>query len=149
MFQDIAMHWKLAVWFTKRLTLANQQQMRDKFPPQWRILPPSVSQSTAIDSFPLLRQKLLALQPGTSPGCGGCRPEFLIALGERLEDGEIDLFGQLCLAYTAALLPPLSSGCDAFTKNGRLFQELLIWYLGFDWVLSNSIFYKLFSWIVG
>ena len=87
-------------------TPAILQQMRDKFPPKWRELPATVPQSTAIDSFPFLREKLLALEPGTSPGCGGCRPEFLSALGERLENAEIELLGQFCLAYTAALLPP-------------------------------------------
>ena len=59
-----------------------------------------------MDSFSQLREDLLSLEPGTSPGSGGCRPEYLVALGERMEDREIERLEAFSLAYTAGSLPP-------------------------------------------
>ena len=82
------------------------QQLRDKFPNRQDDLPAMVPHTSAIDSFPDLREKLLALEPSKSPGSGGCKPEYLTALGERMEDSEIGLLEDFCLAYTSGSLPP-------------------------------------------
>ena len=58
-----------------------------------------------IDSFKDLRTSLLSLNPGTAPGSGGLRNEYLTALGERMEDRELQLLENLGLAYSAGELP--------------------------------------------
>ena len=46
----------------------------------------------------------MSLNPGTAPGAGGLRNEYLIALGERMESAEIKLFEQFGSDYTAGNL---------------------------------------------
>ena len=81
------------------------QQMQVKFPARNDPLPATVPKLAPIDSFSQLRETLLSLEPGTSPGSGGCRPEYLVALGEKLEDREVELLEAFALAYTAGSLP--------------------------------------------
>ena len=81
------------------------QQMRVKFPARNDPLPAAVLKLAPIDSFSQLRETLLSLEPGTSPGSGGCRPEYLVALGEKMEDREIERLEAFILAYTAGSLP--------------------------------------------
>ena len=50
------------------------QQMQVKFPARNDPLPATVPKLAPIDSFSQLRETLLSLEPGTSPGSGGCRP---------------------------------------------------------------------------
>ena len=52
---------------------AIQAQLRNKFPPRSHPLPESVSKCQPIDSFGNLRESLLSLQQGVSPGSGGLR----------------------------------------------------------------------------
>ena len=73
------------------------QQVRIKFPTRNDPLPAAVPRLKPIDSFSQLRETLLSLEPGTSPGSGGCRPEYLVALGERMEDREIELLEAFAL----------------------------------------------------
>ena len=82
------------------------QQLREKFPEKQHDLPTSVPKVAAVTSFSCLQESLLALDPGTSPGSGGCRPEYLTALGERMEPQDLELLEQFFLAYTAGELPP-------------------------------------------
>ena len=58
-----------------------------------------------LESFRGLRETLLALEPGTSPGSGGMRPEFLVALGERMEDEEVEVLERFGMAYVSGDLP--------------------------------------------
>ena len=83
-------------------------QLQDKFPARQDTLPPSVPSYAPIDSFIGLREKLLSMDTnrGSSPGCGGMRPEFLAALGDRLEDGELENLEIFALQYAAGKLPP-------------------------------------------
>ena len=46
------------------------------------------------------------MEPGKSPGCGGMRPEYLTALGDRLDNRGLELLHKFGLAYTAGELPP-------------------------------------------
>ena len=80
------------------------QQLRVKFPTRNDPLPAAVLKLAPIDSFSQLRETLLSLEPGTSPGSGGCRPEYLVALGEKMEDREIERLEAFILAYTAGSL---------------------------------------------
>ena len=70
---------------------AIQAQLRDKFPPRSHPLPDTVSKCQPIDSFSNLSESLLSLQPGVSPGSGGLQNEYLLALEERISDGEVKL----------------------------------------------------------
>ena len=81
------------------------EQLRQKFPPRTDPLPDSVIRTEPIDSFRDLRHSFLSLLPGVSPGSGGLRNEYLIALWERLEDREIKLIEELGLEYLAGSLP--------------------------------------------
>ena len=81
------------------------EQLQLKFPPRNRPLPGSVTKGAPIDSFPYLRQTLLALQRGVSPGAGGLRNEFLVALAERMEDADMELLQSFIISYAAAELP--------------------------------------------
>ena len=67
-------------------------QLRAKFPARQDVLPASVPLHSPIDSFINLRESLLSLDAnrGSSPGCGGMRPEFLVALGDRMDEREME-----------------------------------------------------------
>merc|ERR1711867_61898 len=82
------------------------RQLREKFPDRQQELPASVPRVARIEAFRGLRETLLALEPGTSPGSGGLRPEFLVALGESMEDEEVEVLERLGMAYVSGDLPP-------------------------------------------
>ena len=84
---------------------AVKDQLSEKFPPRQRPLPESVSKLRPIDSFRNLRGSLLSLSPGTAAGAGGIRNEYLVALGERMEEQEIKLLEDFGMAYSAGELP--------------------------------------------
>ena len=86
------------------------EQVQAKFLPKTKI----------IDSLAFLRQKLLSLEPGTSPGSGGMRPKYHVALGERLEDTDIDLLEEFGLSYlNGDLGPPGYIGCGYHYRLSR------------------------------
>ena len=80
-------------------------QLTEKFPPRHHQLPPSVPKVRPIDSFRDIRDSFMSLDPGTAPGAGGLRNEYLHALGERLEDEEIKMMEELGLEYLSGSLP--------------------------------------------
>ena len=82
-----------------------KNQLAEKFPSRQRPLPDSVPNLKPIDSFRNLRGSLLSLNPGTAAGAGGIRNEYLVALGEKLEDQELRHFEEFGLAYSAGELP--------------------------------------------
>ena len=82
-----------------------RDQLTEKFPPRQRPLPDSVPKIKPIDNFKDIRTSLLSLNPGTAPGSGGLRNEYLTAWGERMEDRELKLLEDLGLAYSAGELP--------------------------------------------
>ena len=82
-----------------------QAQLQQKFPPASHPLPALVPKCAPVDRLPDLRPTLLSLQPGVSPGSGGLRNEYLVALGERLEDQEVTILGELGFAYLSGTLP--------------------------------------------
>ena len=83
-----------------------QRQVRDKFPQRVQPLPDKVLATRPIDSFRDLRGSLLSLDAGVSPGSGGLRNEYLVALGERLDDEGLRLLEEFALAYIGGELPP-------------------------------------------
>ena len=85
---------------------AVKAELQEKFLPRRHPMPISVKEVEPIESFRGLRESLLSLEPGKSPGCGGMRPEYLIALGDRLDDRGMMLLEKFGLDYTAGRLPP-------------------------------------------
>ena len=94
-------------------------QLTEKFPPRSRQLPLSVPKTKPIDSFRNIRDNFLTLDPGTAPGAGGLRNEYLYALGERMEDEEIKMMEELGLEYLAETYRVGS------IKSGSLCRQLL------------------------
>ena len=82
-----------------------QDLLRVKYPPRVRDLPETVVRGQAVESLRGLREALVKLQRGVAPGCGGCRNEYLSLLGERLEEGDMQLFEEWGMAYIQAELP--------------------------------------------
>ena len=82
-------------------------QLRAKFPARQDVLPASVPLHSPIDSFINLRESLLSLDAnrGSSPGCGGMRPEFLVALGDRMDEREMENLEEFGLKYVSGSLP--------------------------------------------
>ena len=82
-------------------------QLKEKFPARQDVLPASVPLHTPIDSFAGLRESLLSQDAnrGSSPGSGGMRPEYLVALGERLDEREMENLEEFGLKYVAGKLP--------------------------------------------
>ena len=73
--------------------------LREKYPPRHRELPDTVTRGNCVDSLSCLRESLLALKTGVSPGTGGLRGEFLICLAEVWEDEEMELLEQFGLLF--------------------------------------------------
>ena len=102
-----------------------KRQLKSKFPDRQDILPASVPLVRPIDSFQDLRECLLTLETkrGTSPGSGGMRPEYLVALGERMEARELEDLEAFCLAYTTWGAPSLAIPALALHPNGATVQD--------------------------
>ena len=74
-------------------------ELREKYPARRRALPATVSKGHCVDSLSCLRESLLGLPTGVSPGSGGLRGEFLTALAEVWEDEEMELLEHFSLLY--------------------------------------------------
>ena len=57
--------------------------LRAKYPDRTHPMPASVTKGQVVDNLSGLRDSLLSLEKGVSPGTGGCRPEYLTSLGGR------------------------------------------------------------------
>ena len=82
-----------------------QEQLRAKFPPRKKLLPRAVTKMSPMDQFKNLRGTLLSLSLAVAPGSGGLRNEFLVALGERMDNDEMKQLERLGMAYVRAELP--------------------------------------------
>ena len=66
-------------------------QMRKKYPDRGRPLPPSVTTGQCMYNLAGLRDVLLSIKGGVSPGTGGMRNEYLTCLAEIWEEAEMGL----------------------------------------------------------
>ena len=66
-----------------------REALRSKFPARERNLPDTVTRGQIVDNLNGLRESLVSLELGSSPGVGGMRPEFLVTLGKLM--GEEDM----------------------------------------------------------
>ena len=80
--------------------------LKKKYKPRRRDLPQSVSQGKCVDSLAGLREFMLSLEQGVSPGTGGMRNEYLICLAEVWGPEEMARMEEFGMRYLAAQLPP-------------------------------------------
>ena len=81
----------------------NDQAVRDqlsaKYPARGRELPDTVMKGSPVPNLKGLRDALLRLDKGVSPGTGGLRPEFLITLAEVMDGDKMSLLEEFCMRY--------------------------------------------------
>ena len=82
-----------------------RQAMAAKYPARGRDLPDSVTRGQCLDSLPRLRESILELLPGVSPGFGGLRNEHLRVLAEVWGEQEMNRLETFSLRYLNAGLP--------------------------------------------
>ena len=87
-------------------------QVAAKYPPRGRPLPAKVPKGQPVEHLRALRDRLKALLPGSSPGCGGMRPEYLRLIGEFMEEDDMVLLEDFGLSYLQGDLP------SGFTHSG-------------------------------
>ena len=80
-------------------------QVAAKYPPRGRSLPARVPKGQPVEHLRGLRDCLKALQPGSSPGCGGMRPEFLRVLGDYMEEEDMVILEEFGMSYLQGDLP--------------------------------------------
>jgi hypothetical protein len=79
--------------------------LESKYPSRGRPLPDKVTREQCVDNLAGLRESLLALEPGISPGTGGMKSEYLTVLAQRLEDQEMELLEEFGMKYLKGDLP--------------------------------------------
>ena len=70
-------------------------QMEEKYPELGHPLPETVSRGQCVDSLQGLHEVLLGLEPGTTAGTGGLRPEYLICVAEMWGEDQVGNLEQL------------------------------------------------------
>ena len=80
-------------------------QVAAKYPPRGRPLPVRVPKGQPVEHLRGLRDCLKALLPGSSPGCGGMRPEYLRVIGDEMEEEDMELLEEFGLSYLQGDLP--------------------------------------------
>ena len=71
-------------------------QVAAKYPARGRPLPAKVPKGQPVEHLRGLRDSLKALTPGSSPGCGGMRPEYLRVVGDEMEEDDMRPLGASC-----------------------------------------------------
>ena len=80
-------------------------QVAAKYPARGRPLPARVPKGQPVEHLRGLRDSLKALLPGSSPGCGGMRPEYLRVVGDDMEEDDMILLEEFGLTYLQGDLP--------------------------------------------
>ena len=80
-------------------------QMVQKHPPRWEGIKERVKLGNPINNLNGLRDSLLDLRKGGSPGLGGLRAEYLIMLAETLDDDKMSALESFRLRYLRGDLP--------------------------------------------
>ena len=79
--------------------------MVQKYPLRWEGLKERVKLGNPINNLNSLRDSLLDLKKGGSPGSGGLRAEYLITLAETLDDDKMSALESFGLRYLRGDLP--------------------------------------------
>ena len=80
--------------------------LQSKYKHRVKDLPLTVTKGECVQSLGSLKDSLLALQSGVSPGFGGLQNEHLRCFAETGEDEEINLLEAFCLKYVKGEFPP-------------------------------------------
>ena len=80
-------------------------QVAAKYPARGRPLPDKIPKGQPVEHLRGLRDSLKALLPGSSPGCGGMRPEYLRVVGDNMEEDDMILLEEFGLSYLQGDLP--------------------------------------------
>ena len=80
--------------------------LKSKYIARSRELLASVTMGQPVDNVAGLKDALLNLGTGTSPGTGGMRPEFLTTLAEVMEEGDTTKLEDFSMLYLTGALPP-------------------------------------------
>ena len=70
-----------------------------KYPERKMDLPAILPKDSPVDNLNDLKEALLSLGRGVSPGCGGLRPEFLTTLAEVMEPAQMTLLEDFGMRY--------------------------------------------------
>ena len=81
------------------------EMLKSKYPARGRPLPDRVSRGQCVDNLAGLRESLLELEPGISPGTGGMKAEYLTVLSQRMEDQDMELLEEFGMKYLKGELP--------------------------------------------
>ena len=81
------------------------EQLQAKYPDRKRDLPSHVTKASPVEHLRGLRESLLALKKGVSPGCGGLRPEFLTTLAMMMDPAQMMLLEDFGMRYLQGNLP--------------------------------------------
>ena len=84
---------------------AVKAQVAAKYPARGRPLPARVPRGQPVEHLRALRDVLKGLQPGSSPGCGGMRPEFLRVVGEVMGEEDMEVMEEFGMVYLRGELP--------------------------------------------
>ena len=82
------------------------QQVSSKYPDRGRQLPDFVTGGKPVENLSGLREALLELEMGKSPGTGGMRPEYLKVLAEEMTNEQFHLLESFGMKYLCGNLPP-------------------------------------------
>ena len=84
---------------------AVRTQMESKYPDRVHPLPNSVTRGQCVDNLKGLKELLLILEGGVSPGTGGMRPEFLTRLAEIWNEEQMRKLEDFGMRYLNGALP--------------------------------------------
>ena len=77
-----------------------------KYPERKIEFPSTVPKDSPVDNLRDLKDSLLSLKNGVSPGAGGLRPEFLKSLAEVMEPAQMSYLEDFGMRYLRGELPP-------------------------------------------
>ena len=82
-----------------------QEQVKKKYPDRKVVFSVEVTKDSPVENLKGLRDSLLSLRKGVSPGTGGLRPEFLKTLAEIMDPTQMSLLEDFGMRYLRGDLP--------------------------------------------
>ena len=102
-----------------------QEQVKAKYPDRKVVLPATVTKDSPVENLKGLRESLLSLRKGVSPGTGGLRPEFLITLAEVMDPTQMSLLEDFGMRYLSGDLPAWFYKVWLSVQSVPLFKDIL------------------------
>ena len=98
-------------------------QLQAKYPAKGKQLPNSVVKGDPVPNLSGLREELQSLAPGTAPGCGGLRPEYLSLLGRQLSEAGFERMKDFGMKYLQGSLRPWFYVCWLSVQTVPIFKS--------------------------